>query len=113
MHYHAHVYWNRQEQRLTAIILRDVLHGLGCSLGRVWDQPIGPHPLPMYQVNFDHNIYDAVISVLTNKNLNVLIHEDTGDDVRDHTEGAQWIGDPLELNIKWLEEYVKDKTQEN
>jgi len=109
MHYHAHVYWDNQEQRLSAMVLRDILHGLGCSLGRVWDQPIGPHPLPMYQANFDHSIYDAVTSVLENKNLSVLIHEDTGDDVRDHTEGATWIGESLTLNIEWLKRYVDGK----
>lgn len=109
MHYHAHIYWNRTEERLVALSLRDELSKLGCSLGRVWDQSIGPHPLPMYQVNYNSVNAILVEKLLSNKGLSVLLHEDTGDDVRDHTSGARWIGTPLELDIKWLEQYVKDK----
>ena len=35
--------------------------------------------------------------------LTILLHEDIGDDhVRDHTEGARWIGKPLSLNLTAL-----------
>lgn len=110
MYYHAHVYWSTPEQRQTAIALREPLASTGASLGRVWDQPIGPHPLPMYQVNYCNDIKNLVENWLSGEGLSVLLHEDTGDDLRDHTLGARWIGNKLELDLEWLENYVKGKS---
>lgn len=107
MYYHAHVYWSTPEQRAKAISLRDLLAKTGAGLGRVWDKPIGPHPLPMYQVSYCDDIKSLVEHLLDNQDLSVLLHEDTGDDLRDHTEGARWIGNKLTLNLEWLEEYVR------
>lgn len=109
MYYHAHVYWSTTEQRTRAIGLREQLARTGAGLGRVRDQPIGPHPLPMYQVNYCDDIKELVERCLDDKGLSVLLHEDTGDDVRDHTEGARWIGKKLDLNLVWLEEYVRNR----
>lgn len=107
MYYHAHVYWSTPEQRATALALRDLLAETSAGLGRVWDQPIGPHPLPMYQVNYCDDIKNLVERFLDNRGLSVLLHEDTGDDLRDHTVGARWIGPKLELDLDWLEAYAK------
>jgi DOPA 4,5-dioxygenase len=107
MYYHAHVYWSSPEQREIAVGLRDQLAALDCGLGRVWDEPIGPHPLPMYQVNYCTAIQDSVEQVIESTELTVLLHEDTGDDVRDHTTGTRWLGQELELDLAWLEEYAR------
>lgn len=107
MYYHAHVYWSTPEQRATALSLRDPLAKTGAGLGRVWDEPIGPHPLPMYQVSYCDDIKNLVEHWLDDESLSVLLHEDTGDDLRDHTEGARWIGSKLNLDLVWLEEYVR------
>lgn len=109
MYYHAHVYWQNDEQREQAIALRDPLAETSASLGRVWDKLVGPHPLPMYQVNYCDDIKDRVEELLQGKGLSVLLHEDTGDDLRDHTEGARWLGEQLELDLVWLEEYARSK----
>ena len=108
MYYHAHIYWPTPEQRSTAINLREPLDKLDCELGRVWDKPIGPHPLPMYQVNYSDTNKKPVEWLLETTGLTILLHEDTGDDLRDHSEGIRWLGKKLDLNLKWLEEYVKD-----
>lgn len=108
MYYHAHVYWSTPEQKTTAVELRKQLSELKCGLGRVWDQTIGPHPLPMYQVNYCDTIKEPVESLLATTGLTVLLHEDTGDDLRDHTEGTRWLGNALALDLVWLENYVKN-----
>jgi len=108
MYYHAHIYWSTPEQRATAIGLRDQLSELECGLGRVWDQPIGPHPLPMYQVNYCDTNKKPVEWLLKTTGLTILLHEDTGDDLRDHTEGTRWLGETLTLDLAWLENYVKN-----
>ena len=114
MNYHAHVYWKNQAEREIAISLRESLHNLGCPLGRVFDIPIGPHPLAMYQVIYNSSNSELVENLLTTKSggISILLHEDTGDDIHDHTDGVRWIGDSLPLDIEWLEEYVKSKEHE-
>jgi DOPA 4,5-dioxygenase len=104
MNYHAHIYWADSEQRQTAMSIRTHLHDNGCALGRIWDKPIGPHPLPMYQAMYDNSNKECIEKYLTSQsNISILLHEDIGvDHVRDHTEGARWIGKPLELDLDFL-----------
>jgi len=103
MNFHAHVYWDTEEKKQSAIELREKLLTMGCSLGQIINHPIGPHPLPMYQVNYSSSNALEVETYLAEKQLTVLLHEDTGDHIKDHTKGARWIGRELKLNIKWLE----------
>jgi aromatic ring-cleaving dioxygenase len=107
MKYHAHIYWQTYNQRALAMQFRNTLIGFGCTLGRIWDEPIGPHPLAMYQVNYTSENAEVVEKFLSDKGLSVLLHEDTGDDVRDHTQGARWFGKELDLDIEWLREHAR------
>ena len=107
MYYHAHIYWQNENQRFEALNLRPLLSELGCSLGTIWDKEIGPHPFPMYQVNYNSNNKESVEKLLSATKLDILLHEDTGDDLRDHTEGARWIGQELKLDLEWLQEYAR------
>ena len=111
MYYHAHIYWSDDDGREIALKLRPYLKSIGCQLGTVHDKPIGPHPLPMYQINYHDRVSSVVEKFLRNNcgNLSVLLHEDTGDDIKDHTVGVRWIGKPVVLDIAWLEEYTKNK----
>lgn len=109
MLYHAHVYWQNEAQRREALLLRQPLQELGCQLGTIWDRPIGPHPLPMYQVNYSSNIAEEVEEMLAGTKLDILLHEDTGNDVRDHTQGARWINNQLTLDIQWLRDCSEGK----
>lgn len=109
MHYHAHIYWQNEDQRREALSLRQPLVTLGCRLGTIHEDAIGPHPHAMYQVNYTSDNAKEVETLLYKAKLHILLHEDTGDDLRDHTKGARWIGRPLDLNIKWLEEYARMK----
>jgi DOPA 4,5-dioxygenase len=103
MNYHAHIYWHNIEERNRAMEVRTYLHDNGCALGRIWDKPIGPHPLPMYQVMYDSSNKSCIESYLSNTNLNILLHEDIGlNHVRDHTEGARWIGPSQDLDLDFL-----------
>jgi DOPA 4,5-dioxygenase len=43
--------------------------------------------------------------VLNRVNCSILIHEKTGDHVYDHTKGAHFLGEPLELNIEFLRNF--------
>jgi len=106
MEYHAHVYWGNSAERNRAMMLREWLEKEGCIMGRVWDTPIGPHPLPMYQVIYNNGNKGRVESFLrANRETNsILLHESINDDLRDHTYGARWLGKELILNLQIFEE---------
>ena len=101
MEYHAHIYWRDDKERARAISFRNYLEEAGCVMGRVWDQPIGPHPLPMYQIVYDSSNQELVERFLRNyrETNTVLLHESINDDLRDHTDGARWLGPALELKL--------------
>lgn len=111
MNYHAHIYWHSDVERTMAMAMRPSLQSMGCGLGRVHDRAIGPHPLPMYQVMYDSSIQNEVETFLhVPSSLSILLHEDIGfDHVKDHTEGARWIGKPLELDLEFLKNF-QDET---
>ena len=109
MRYHAHVYWQNEDQRREALNLREPLREMGSKVGSIHEDAIGPHPLPMYQVNYNSNIAEEVEEFLSKTKLDILLHEDTGDDLRDHTKGARWLGNKLQLDIAWLEQYARSK----
>ncbi|KAF2721037.1 hypothetical protein K431DRAFT_285293 [Polychaeton citri CBS 116435] len=67
---------------------------------KVFDRPIGPHPVGMFEVNlFTPEQFGAFIPwlVINRGPLSALIHPNTGDDLRDHTQRATWMGQPLPL----------------
>ena len=71
------------------------------------DVPIGPHPLPMFEAHVSAENLPAIEAqlVATRVNCSILIHEKTGDHVYDHTKGARFLGEPLELNIEFLRNF--------
>lgn len=102
MKYHAHIYWKNDKQRNVAINMRTFLEDAGGELGRIWDKPIGPHPTSMYQVKYDDSNKDHIESYIKNNigDLSVLLHNDTGNDLEDHTQDVIWLGDPIKLDLK-------------
>ena len=108
MRYHAHIYWQNEDQRREALSLREPLREMGAKVGSIHDEPIGPHPYAMYQVNYNSDIAETVEGLLSKTKLDILLHEDTGNDVRDHTEGTRWLGRELKLDLAWLEEYTRN-----
>ncbi|KAF9240667.1 DOPA-like domain-containing protein [Melanogaster broomeanus] len=62
---------------------------------RFWDRPVGPHPTAMFEVHvFNPHQTGALFSwlVVNRGPCDVLIHPNTGDTYRDHTELATWMG---------------------
>jgi DOPA 4,5-dioxygenase len=102
--FHAHVYYD-EASRPKAVALREALaERFEVTLGRWRDEPVGPHPQPMYQVAFRSDQFAVVTEwLMTYRNgLTVLVHPRSGDDLRDHTEYALWMGRILPLNLKAL-----------
>ena len=69
---------------------------------RVWDKPVGPHTVAMFEVNiFTPAQFGAFIPwlVINRGPLSALVHPNTGDEERDHTQRATWMGERLALDL--------------
>ncbi|KAI0792151.1 DOPA-like domain-containing protein [Abortiporus biennis] len=82
---------------------------------RFWDKPVGPHPVAMFEVNTftPHQTGTFFSWLVVNRGpLSVLVHPNTNDAYRDHTELVTWMGRPWPLNTELLNQAsnLKDRT---
>jgi aromatic ring-cleaving dioxygenase len=107
--YHAHIYFEGDEQRAAALLLRERIgERFAVTLGRVHERPIGPHARPMYQVAFNPETFASFVPwlMLNRMNLTVLVHPNTSRPRSDHLFHALWLGEVLPiLHPEELPEY--------
>ena len=90
--YHAHIYYRDDGERAKAATLREFLSANpDIRIGRWRDEPVGPHPIPMYQAAFPAEQFPKIVPwLMLNRNgLSVLIHPETDDDVADHATATK------------------------
>jgi aromatic ring-cleaving dioxygenase len=103
--YHAHLYYAPETrpiaERLRAAIAQRFP---GARIGNWHEEPVGPHPVSMYQVAFAGEEFPAIVPwlMLNREGLDVLVHPLTDDSVADHTVFALWLGTPLPLRVEVL-----------
>jgi aromatic ring-cleaving dioxygenase len=101
--YHAHVYYEPNKTREAAEQLRERVAAAfpHARLGRWHDELVGPHPQSMYQIAFPSRMLASLLPwlMLNRGRLTVLLHPETGDDYRDHTAHAAWLGEALPLRL--------------
>ncbi|GAB7352265.1 hypothetical protein MBLNU459_g2727t2 [Dothideomycetes sp. NU459] len=81
----------------------------------LWDRPIGPHPVAMFEVNlFTPAQFGAFVPwlVINRGPLSALLHPNTGDDIRDHSQLATWLGQPFPLQLGGMNKYLKQRAEE-
>lgn len=102
--FHAHVYYDPATREAASRVRDGLAERFEVELGRWHDKPIGPHPQSMYQVKFAPDQFGKLVPwlMLNREGLDILVHPSTGDDVRDHTDQALWLGEKLALNIEFL-----------
>ena len=107
MNYDIHIYWRNYNERNEALALQKVLIENNVQTFPFVEKPIGPHPYPIFESHVTNQTLPAIESLLTinRKTCSILIHEKTGDRVYDHTIGARFLGEPLELNIEFLRNF--------
>lgn len=104
--FHAHVYYHDDKTRDIAAKIRAYTEdNFDVTMGRWREEPVGPHPKPMFQIAFDPSIFDQIVPwlMLNREGLSILVHPSTGDDVTDHRDSPLWLGEKLDLNIGFLE----------
>lgn len=107
----AHVYYTEATRALAAKLRERTLaefaksEGAPIFVGQLIDRPVGPHPVPMFEICFPTELFGRALLWLLHErgSLTVLVHEVTGDDPRDHSVGAIWLGDKLELDVTKLD----------
>jgi aromatic ring-cleaving dioxygenase len=94
--WHAHVYFD-SVSRDAAWALRETIDARFrdvAQLGRFHERLVGPHPCWSYQIAFDPPHFAEIFAWLTlnHGELDVFVHPNTGDALRDHRDAAVWIG---------------------
>ncbi|GAM54084.1 DOPA 4,5-dioxygenase [Vibrio ishigakensis] len=101
VNYHAHVYFDAISLDFATKLCHQAGDKFGLQIGRVHQRNVGPHTKWSCQLIFTKDDFDAVIPWLDSERdgLSVLVHGVTGDDLKDHTEHAYWLGDAIELDL--------------
>jgi aromatic ring-cleaving dioxygenase len=104
--WHAHVYFDAAS-RDAAWALREVINvelAGQMEMGRFHERPVGPHPMWSYQLAIQAGNFHQVLGWLTLNHgvLDVFVHPNTGDEMRDHRDCALWLGGSHVLDLSAL-----------
>lgn len=104
--WHAHVYFEASS-RAAAWALRETINmelAGQMEMGRFHEKPVGPHPMWSYQLAFPATSFSHVVSwlALNHGALDVFVHPNTDDELRDHRDCAIWLGASHTLNLAAL-----------
>ena len=102
--YHAHVYFDETTLEQAKTLCEQAGKRFQVTVGRIHCQPVGPHPSWSCQLAFDRSQHTDLLSwlALNRKGLTILIHPLTGNDLKDHTDYASWMGEPQNLKLDVL-----------
>ena len=100
--YHAHVYFDGDSFDQAKALCLKAGEMFELPVGRFHQRPVGPHPHWSCQISFEAAQFDAFIPWLDEhrEGLDVLVHGLTGNDLKDHTDHAAWLGDESALNLE-------------
>jgi DOPA 4,5-dioxygenase len=111
--YHAHIYYDPRTTRDRAARLRErvAVEFPAAKLGCWHDELVGPHSRSMYQIAFPSRLLASFLPwlMLNRDGLTVLLHPETGNDYRDHTAHAAWLGAVLRLRLEAFGEQPPDQ----
>jgi DOPA 4,5-dioxygenase len=104
--WHAHVYFDAAS-RDAAWALRETIETAlagRMTMGRFHEKPVGPHPMWSYQLAIPAAELAHVFGwlALNHAALDVFVHPNTGDALRDHRDAAVWLGGSHRLNLAAL-----------
>lgn len=108
--YHAHIYYEAATRARAMAInqhLRDAMASGGSPrvlfVGSLRDGKAGPHPISQFEIHFTRGALADVRAFIVASGVRALIHPLTDDDVADHTSLAEWIGEPLAMDVSTLD----------
>ena len=101
--WHAHVYFDAAS-RDAAREFREVVttqFGNRVEMGRFHERDVGPHPRWSYQIAFEPMQFSDVVGwlALNHGALDVFVHPNTDNELRDHRDCALWLGRSYQLDL--------------
>ena len=104
--WHAHVYFDAASSD-AARQFRDVVSaqfGGRVVVGRFHEREVGPHSRWSFQIAFAPAEFSDVVGwlALNHGALDVFVHPNTGDALRDHRDSAIWLGRSHTLKLEAL-----------
>jgi DOPA 4,5-dioxygenase len=102
--YHAHVYFDQASLAFAEDLCEKAGQQFGLTVGRVHQKLVGPHTRWSCQIAFGRKDFENLVPWLDRNRdgLSILVHGLTGDDIKDHTDFAYWLGDEVELDLDGL-----------
>jgi aromatic ring-cleaving dioxygenase len=104
--YHVHVYYEVDSRASAADLRRKLIENFGgrIRIHGLIDEPIGPHPLPMFESDLRPEDFSIVVPwlMLNHGPHSILVHPITGSDLADHRDHPIWIGRQLPLDLTVL-----------
>ena len=102
-HWHAHVYFDASSRDAAWTLRETIAVALAgrMQMGRFHEKPVGPHPMWSYQMSVSAEDFPHVMGWLSlnHSALDVFIHPNTDDELRDHRDCAVWLGKSHVLNL--------------
>ncbi|KAI9733344.1 MAG: hypothetical protein M1834_003428 [Cirrosporium novae-zelandiae] len=99
----AHIYFFPRQIEFAAALWERIRREFPeLRIYQVWEKPVGPHPIGMFEVNiFSPSQFGAFISwlVINRGPLSVLVHPNTDEEERDHSQRATWMGEKIPLDL--------------
>jgi len=101
--WHAHVYFDAAS-RDAAKRFRDVVSEQFANrveIGRFHERNVGPHPRWSFQIAFAPAQFSEVVGwlALNHGALDVFVHPNTDNALRDHRDCAMWLGRSHRLDL--------------
>jgi aromatic ring-cleaving dioxygenase len=99
--YHAHVYYDANTREQAAKLCGAAGETFGVKVGRMHDNPVGPHPRGSCQLTIEKEQLSDVLPwlVLNRGKLTVFTHAQTGNALKDHTQHVIWLGPSETLKL--------------
>lgn len=107
--YHAHIYYDAASRPRAERVRGEVAARFLVRVGSWHDEPVGPHPQPMFQIAFATELFAELVPwlMLNRRGLTVLVHPNTDNERADHLIHALWMGQILPLDARGLSESLR------
>jgi DOPA 4,5-dioxygenase len=102
--FHAHVYYDAATRAQAHKLCAAAGKKFGVRVGRMHDDPVGPHPRGSCQLTVGNDQFAEVIPwlIVHRGALTIFAHAQTGDALKDHTDHVLWLGPSEKLKLSAL-----------
>ena len=100
---HIHLYYTEYSiVKARTLVDQMLANNIDIEVGRFHEREVGPHPRWSVQLLVKGNVFGEVLSfvAMNRDGLTVFSHPVTGDDLKDHTDYAIWMGEMLDLKLE-------------